>query len=198
MSIPHALLALLESRPGYGLQLKNEFEAWTGEVWPLNVGQVYTTLRRLERDGLVDAEGVVDERQRLYALSETGREELERWLTTPAADRGPPRDELVIKVLMSLMVDSVATSELVQVHRRSLMVELQQYTRLKSCIDADDLAGLLVLDAQIFRVEAMARWLDLCEARIESGVRLAGRERHRSEVEQAVGSDSDDIEQGRS
>jgi len=96
------------------------------------------------------------------------------------------------------MVDSVATSELAQVHRRSLMVELQQYTRLKSCIDADDLAGLLVLDAQIFRVEAMARWLDLCEARIESGVRLAGRERHRSEVEQAVGSDSDDIEQARS
>ncbi len=56
MSVPHALLALLSEKPKYGLRLQNEFEARTGEVWPLNVGQVYTTLQRLERDGLVEAE----------------------------------------------------------------------------------------------------------------------------------------------
>ena len=54
MSVPHALLALLSEGPKYGLRLQNEFEARTGEVWPLNVGQVYTTLQRLERDGLVE------------------------------------------------------------------------------------------------------------------------------------------------
>ena len=57
MSVPHALLALLTEGPKYGLRLQNEFEARTGEVWPLNVGQVYTTLQRLERDGLVEADG---------------------------------------------------------------------------------------------------------------------------------------------
>ena len=62
MSIRHALLALLSEGPKYGLQLRQEFEAGTGEVWPLNVGQVYTTLQRLERD-LRRRCGVVDQVQ---------------------------------------------------------------------------------------------------------------------------------------
>ncbi len=56
VSVRHALLALLSEGPKYGLQLREEFEARTGEVWPLNVGQVYTTLQRLERDGLVESD----------------------------------------------------------------------------------------------------------------------------------------------
>ncbi len=56
MSVRHALLALLSEGPKYGLQLREEFEMRTGEVWPLNVGQVYTTLQRLERDGLVESD----------------------------------------------------------------------------------------------------------------------------------------------
>ncbi|HJY00730.1 MAG TPA: PadR family transcriptional regulator, partial [Streptosporangiaceae bacterium] len=55
MSVRHAMLALLSEGPKYGLQLREEFEGRTGEVWPLNVGQVYTTLQRLERDGLVES-----------------------------------------------------------------------------------------------------------------------------------------------
>ena len=57
MSVRHALLALLSEGPKYGLQLRHEFEERTGEVWPLNVGQVYTTLQRLERDGLIESDG---------------------------------------------------------------------------------------------------------------------------------------------
>ena len=57
MSVPHVLLALLSQGPKYGLQLREEFEAGTGEVWPLNVGQVYRTLGRLERDGLAESDG---------------------------------------------------------------------------------------------------------------------------------------------
>ena len=72
MSVPHALLALLSEGPKYGLRLQSEFESRTGEVWPLNVGQVYTTLQRLERDGLVEtrrrgravAEALPDHRRR--------------------------------------------------------------------------------------------------------------------------------------
>ena len=72
MSVRHALLALLSEGPKYGLQLREEFEARTGEVWPLNVGQVYTTLQRLERDGLVESEGSDDGPQKVFQITESG------------------------------------------------------------------------------------------------------------------------------
>ena len=92
MSVPHALLALLSEKPKYGLRLQNEFEARTGEVWPLNVGQVYTTLQRLERDGLVKADGE-DERaqkQKRYRITSAGDRELAEWLRTPPELVPPP------------------------------------------------------------------------------------------------------------
>ena len=74
MSVRHALLALLREGPKYGLQLRQEFEARTGDVWPLNVGQVYTTLQRLERDGLVEADDSTEEGpQKGFHITEDGR-----------------------------------------------------------------------------------------------------------------------------
>src|ERR1035438_6986971 len=102
MSIRHSLLALLSEGPKYGFQLRQEFEESTGEVWPLNVGQVYTTLQRLERDGLAESDDVeADERQRNYRITEMGEVELAQWLRTPPDLSQPPRDELVIKVLVA-------------------------------------------------------------------------------------------------
>lgn len=63
MSVRHALLALLSDGPKYGMQLRDEYEATRGDIWPLNVGQVYTTLQRLERDGLVESEGAAEDEQ---------------------------------------------------------------------------------------------------------------------------------------
>ena len=99
MSVRHAILALLREGPKYGLQLRQEFEDRTGEVWPLNVGQVYTTLQRLERDGLVAADDDATGPQRTFSLTTAGATELETWLHTPPDMAAPPRDELVIKVL---------------------------------------------------------------------------------------------------
>src|SRR5580692_1591192 len=100
MSVRHALLALLSEGPKYGLQLRLEFEARTGEVWPLNVGQVYTTLQRLERDGLVESDEASDDGpQKGFRITSEGEQELARWLTTPPDLSSPPRDELVMKVL---------------------------------------------------------------------------------------------------
>src|SRR5437764_6925413 len=100
MSVRHALLALLSEGPKYGLQLRDEFEARTGEVWPLNVGQVYTTLRRLEHDGLVSSGDDGDGPQKGYAITPEGGRELRAWLQAPASEAPPPRDELLIKVLV--------------------------------------------------------------------------------------------------
>src|SRR5213080_83243 len=102
MSVRHALLALLSEGPKYGLQLRQEFEARTGEVWPLNVGQVYTTLARLERDGLVESgDGTEDGPQKNFRITPIGQQELADWLRTPPDLASPPRDELVIKVLVA-------------------------------------------------------------------------------------------------
>src|SRR5579862_6343140 len=108
MSVRHAMLALLSEGPKYGLQLRQEFEARTGEVWPLNVGQVYTTLQRLERDGLVESDDGADEGpQRGFRITESGARELAEWLRTPPDMTSPPRDELVIKVLVALALPGV-------------------------------------------------------------------------------------------
>src|SRR5580700_5172242 len=102
MSVRHAILALLSEGPKYGLQLQKEFESTTGEVWPLNVGQVYTTLQRLERDGLVESdEPEAEGPQKGFRITADGSEELAEWLRTPPDLSSPPRDELVIKVLVA-------------------------------------------------------------------------------------------------
>lgn len=172
MSIPHALLALLAEEPKFGLRLKAEFEARTGAVWPLNVGQVYTTLGRLERDGYVshsDEEGA-SASQKLYRLTASGHSELSTWLTTPPATTTPPRDEVVIKVMVALSVPGADVAAVIQAHRRRAVEAMQTLTRLKR--DGEDLALLLVLDAELLRVEATIRWLDTCEARLRQGGHL--------------------------
>ena len=129
MSVPHALLALLSEGPKYGLRLQNEFESRTGEVWPLNVGQVYTTLQRLERDGLVETDDGEGERsQKRYRITAAGAEELTGWLRTPPELVPPPRDELVIKVLVALQIPGIDVHEILQAHRRHVIEVMQRYT----------------------------------------------------------------------
>src|SRR5262245_61035728 len=168
MSVRHAMLALLQEGPKYGLQLRQEFEAGTGEVWPLNVGQVYTTLQRLERDGFVASdEEPAEGPQKRFHITDAGRTELHNWLRTPSDETAPPRDELVIKLLVALRLPDVDVRELVQAHRRQLVEQMQRYTRLKEGAAEDDVALGLVVDAEIFRLDAIARWLDAALARIE-------------------------------
>lgn len=167
MSVKHALLALLSEGPKYGLQLREEFEARTGEVWPLNVGQVYTTLQRLERDGLVESEGDDDGPQKGFRITPDGTSELDKWLRTPPDLSSPPRDELVIKVLVAMRVPGVDVRDLIQVHRRHLVELMQQWTRLKEDAQELDLSFALVVDAELFRLDSVIRWLDAADGRIK-------------------------------
>jgi DNA-binding PadR family transcriptional regulator len=167
MSVRHALLALLAEGPNYGLQLRQEFESRTGEVWPLNVGQVYTTLQRLERDGLVESDDPEGEGpQKGFRITAAGDHELAQWLRTPPETTPPPRDELVIKVLVALRVPGVDVHEVIQVHRRHLVELMQQYTALKAEASEHDIGLALVVDAELFRLEAVVRWLDAADARL--------------------------------
>jgi DNA-binding PadR family transcriptional regulator len=165
MSIRHGLLALLQRGPMYGYQLRAAFEESTGATWPLNIGQVYTTLSRLERDGLVRPLPENDGGQRPYEITEAGRADLASWFTTPISRTDRPRDELSIKLALAITTPGVDVRRVVQTQRTATMRALQEYTRLKTR-DArpDDLPWRLVLDAMIFQTEAEVRWLDHCEA----------------------------------
>jgi DNA-binding PadR family transcriptional regulator len=168
VSVPHALLALLREEPKFGLRLQSEFEARTGEVWPLNVGQVYTTLQRLERDGLVETDDGESERSRKrYRITAAGERELVNWLRTPPDFVPPPRDELVIKVLVALQVPGIDIHEILQVHRRRVIEVMQRYTRIKATTEEEDVALALVADAELFRLEGIVRWLDAADVRLK-------------------------------
>jgi DNA-binding PadR family transcriptional regulator len=175
MSVRHALLALLSEGPKYGLQLRQEFEESTGEVWPLNVGQVYTTLQRLERDGLIESNDRDEEAgpQKSFRITGSGRRELDDWLKTPSDMTSPPRDELVIKVLAAIRVPGVSVHDVIQVHRRYLVELMQQWTRLKEDEAAYDLTFALVVDAELFRLDSVVRWLDTADGRLKRAAIVA-------------------------
>ena len=166
MSVKHSLLALLADTPSHGYQLKSSFEERTGGAWLLNIGQVYTTLQRLERDGLVVLDADDGERQ-TYRITEEGHAALDAWYDAPVVVDPPPRDELAIKVLLAVAADDVDVTALLQRQRTATVEQLQEYTRQKALADPDDdLPWLLLLDALILKAEAEVRWLDMCEARL--------------------------------
>jgi len=172
MSIRRGLLALLAQEPMYGAQLRSEFESRTGGTWPLNVGQVYTTLSRLERDGLVEAAGGADAEGRIaYRLTDDGQVEVRRWWDAPVDRDDTPRDELVIKLALAVTVPGVDVRRIVQTQRTATVRHLQDLTKLKRASSQEaggpnELAWLLVLDNLVFSTEAEVRWLDHIETRL--------------------------------
>ena len=184
MSVRLGLMALLSEGDSYGARLRQEFEERTGGTWPLNVGQVYTTLERLVRDGLVEQAGEPDPEGRIaYRLTPAGHAELDSWWTTPVDRTNTPRDELTIKLALAVTVPGVDVRHVVQGQRTSTLRHLRDLTRLKrdaldrsegsaessgsggTATDAEHgLAWLLVLENLVFAAEAEVRWLDHVES----------------------------------
>jgi DNA-binding PadR family transcriptional regulator len=181
MSVRHGVIALLAEQPMHTYQVKQEFEERTGGTWPLNIGQVYTTLQRLVRDGLVEPvepspEGALEH----FRLTAEGRLANETWWATPVTRGTPARDELVIKLALAVTAPGVDVTALVQSQRTETMRALRDLTRFKSTGGAQgappvELAWSLVLDNLIFSAEAEVRWLDHVEARVAQAVVEAAR-----------------------
>ena len=173
MSVRFGLLALLADGPKYGYQLRTEFEERTNATWSVNVGQVYTTLERLERDGLVAAVGTNAEGRVIYRMTEAGRAALDGWFSTPVTDADRPRNELAIKLLMAATTAGVDIAAVVQRQRTESLRMMRDYTALRRDADAvDDVAGVLLLDSVIFALEGEVRWLEHVEATV---LRRGGR-----------------------
>jgi DNA-binding PadR family transcriptional regulator len=180
MSVRSGLLALLSSGPRHGYELKKELEERTGSLWELNVGQVYTTLSRLERDGLVQEtspggarSGPQDQRQ--YELTAAGRHEVRAWFSEPRVRAAPDRDELVIKLTLAASLDDVDLDAVIDAQRVATTEELQRYTRLKATTDESDHPRLFALDAVIAQIDGELRWLDQCQQRHHAARRRSRR-----------------------
>lgn len=176
MSVRQSLLAILDQGPCYGYQLRSEFDRRTGSTWPLNVGQIYNTLDRLERDGLVektessetDAES---SGQIYYRITDAGSAEVAGWLGSPVERSATTRDELAIKLAVAVTLPGVDIAQVIQVQRTATLQNLQELTKTKNASSnpetSEDLAWLLVVDSLIFQAEAEVRWLDHSEARLQ-------------------------------
>lgn len=170
MSVRQSLLAILDQGPCYGYQLRAEFDRRTGSTWPLNVGQIYNTLDRLERDGLVTKGEVDTEGHVYYQITDAGRTEVSAWLGSPVVRSTAARDELAVKLAIAVTLPGVDIANVIQVQRRASLRTLQDLTKAKNAggtpESSEDLAWLLVVDSMIFAAEAEVRWLDHSETRL--------------------------------
>jgi DNA-binding PadR family transcriptional regulator len=169
--LKYVLLGLLAAEPRYGYELKTVFEEVLGGTWPLNIGQVYTTLTRLEREGLVECQVVPQDLlpdRKVYSLTSRGRTSLARW--TNEATEGPVRlrDELFLKVLVASLADPKAAVTLLRRQRQHHLRSLAELTRLLEEPTGHP-STVLLLEGAALRLEAELRWLDLCEERLKDG-----------------------------
>ncbi len=173
MPVKMGLLALLMNGPAHGYELRQRFEDAAGGVWPLNIGQVYDSLKRLDRDGFVERTNEVDApgdgrggERRAFQLTPAGRQEASRWLSEAFEPTAIARDELAVRILIA-HATRTDLGALLQLERQAFMVRMQQLVRRKSdAMDRGATAEVLLLDLLELRLQADTQWLDLVERRL--------------------------------
>lgn len=170
MSVKQSLLAILSQGECYGYQLRAEFDRRTGGTWPLNVGQIYNTLERLERDGLAERGDADDDGHVFWRITEAGAAAANDWISSPVPATKATRDELAIKLALAATLPGVDVTSVIQTQRTASLRHLQELHRAKYAgaapDTAEELAWTLVIDSMIFAAEAEVRWLDHTEQRL--------------------------------
>lgn len=177
--IKYAMLGLLREQADYGYSLRQRFEDRLGTVWRLNSGQVYQTLRRLERSGLVvesepdaptEPTDLSHPARRVFRLTAKGVRVLERWLTRPPSYSSPARDETLLRLMVLDPERRQAAIEqiqkLTQVYTKKIAVLLSQKRRLLRPGEAS-LVRDVGLEAALLHAEAHLKWLEYTKARLE-------------------------------
>ncbi|AJT64680.3 hypothetical protein T261_3009 [Streptomyces lydicus] len=166
MSIGHTLLGLLESGPRHGYDLKRAFDAHFGHDRPLHYGQVYSTMSRLLKNGLVEVDavepGAGPERKR-YAITDAGVTDVAQWLARPEKPEPYLQSTLYTKVVLALLTDRNA-AEMLDTQRAEHLRLMRGLTERKR---GGDLADQLICDHALFHLEADLRWLELTAARLD-------------------------------
>jgi DNA-binding PadR family transcriptional regulator len=169
VKVRDALLSLLVRSPAHGYQLKVDFERLTG-ARPVNVGQIYTTLDRLQRDGLVERERPDEDGRVVHRITEEGRKAAVEWLLDPSGVPTTGRSEVAGKVLLALHVPDVDTQTVIDAHRLAFLAAVQSI-RQRARTETLGLEARLLVEAEVAVAEAELRWLDLCEAELHAIVR---------------------------
>jgi DNA-binding PadR family transcriptional regulator len=173
MSVQDAILGLLAQRPRHGYELHDAFEALVGgeQNWDIKPAQVYATLSRLEKKGLIVEEGIEQDtgpEKRIYAVSPAGRAELQAWFARPV-ESDHQRDEFFLKLMLSLAAGDGDPNKVIYAQRANLYRELHAVTAQRARIDPrTDLAHILLLDQVVMHLEADLRWLEMVEARLDT------------------------------
>ena len=162
MSLKYGVMGLLAEEPLHGYEVKNRFEAMLGGTWDVNIGQVYTTLQRLERDGLVRPVGERGDRGKLvYELSDRGREALDGWLGQPESGPQELREEIYVKLLLAARLANGDLGPLLSRQKRAYLQRLRDLNRLEDRARKDgrkDLARLV--RGALLHTEADIKWID--------------------------------------
>jgi DNA-binding PadR family transcriptional regulator len=167
VGVRETLLALLDAEPKYGYQLKAEYDVVASPQKPLNVGQVYTTLERLVRDGLVEEVALVDaadDRRRPYRLTARGHTEVRVWFFEPPARPRTMSSDVAEKVIIAAVTDDVDALDVVRAQRARLIDELRPLRRLGHL--GGDLPDELATDWKASLIEGELGWLDRAEDRL--------------------------------
>ena len=172
-AVQYAILGLIAARADgrHGYQLKVEFDALYGDFWSLNYGQLYRTLDRLERAGLIEGTEQIQSgrpSRKVYRITTSGRQNLDDWLLLPPSyEPRPLRDELSVKLLFLTDAKRSETLALVRSQRALYLQHLARLTKRRSVLEEGAQAdlfvtGLLLVQADM-RIRADLGWLDLVE-----------------------------------
>lgn len=161
MSVKHSLLALLFEKPRQGYELKTGFDELVQGMWLLNVGQVYTTLDRLERDKLVESPGHDQKDRKLYTITSAGKEELWNWLQKPVS-RSLLKNEFYFKYLCASHIDYEEKQQMIKKQKENLVKEFLNYTQLKKEMSLNGNETMkLLLEGALLHLKADIKWLDM-------------------------------------
>lgn len=171
MSLKFGILGLLAEQPLHAYSIKARFEDLLGGSRAVNIGQVSTTLQRLDRDGLVEAAEPRGERGRLpYRLSEAGRKALDAWLAEPESEPQQLREEIYLKMLLASRVPGDGLPTLLARQRRVYLQRLKDLAALERNARSqgrDDLA--LLYQGAVLHTEADLKWVDVCAQEVKTG-----------------------------
>ena len=158
------MLGLLAEEPLHGYEVKSRFERMLGGTWEVNIGQVYATLQRLERDGLIEASGARGDRNKLaYRATEAGRREFEDWLAYPDQEPQQLREGIYLKLLLAIRTGDGSLDALLTGQRRVCLQRLRDLAALEEQAQRDGREDLVLLfKGASFHVEADLRWVDAC------------------------------------
>lgn len=162
MSVKHAILVLLYNQPRYGYEIKVKFEEMVHNLWPLNAGQIYSTIDRLVRDELV---AVLDEKgdRKKYYITEKGKKELTAWLLEPVV-RSFLKDSFFFKLLCSNEINFSMEKQMIQQQKTYILQHILQLSTLRRKLNPERHKFMIqLIEAEIFHLEADLKWLDLIQ-----------------------------------